>query len=292
MRNNSEDFEQHYSSAKDGLMLAGRLYGWQNKDNCPVVCLTDHARNGSDFHELALYLASEAGSNRRVLALDYRGRGKSEFDKRKDNYVLPTEADDVLSYITALNIGHFDLIGSARGGMIAMMLGGMRAGSLNKIILNDIGPAIDARGLVHIKKLYEQFSMCKSMQQIETVLVKFGERHFPALPQFYWALEAKRLFDDVDGKLVTNNDPYVSSLISGINLDARPTEMWEQFIGIRKFPLMLVRGALSDLLPMETVKKMQAIHKTMEFVQVEGQGHAPKLETGDLPQTIADFLNK
>jgi len=292
MRPNPEEYELCHCGAKDGLKLAGRKYGWSNTDDCPIICLTDLARNSSDFHELALFLVSEEGGSRRVLTIDYRGRGQSEHDKQTSNYSIDTEADDVLAFATSLNIGHFDIIGTARGGIIAMMFGGMRAGSLRRIILNDIGPALDAGGLVHMKKLYEQFKLCKSLDQVTSVLTAFGGRHSPALPQSYWQLEASRLFEEKDGKLVAQNDPFISSVISDMDLDARPASFWQQFQGISKMPVMLIRGKLSELLTTETTSKMQQVHKTMQIIEVEGQGHAPKLEMDDLPQKIAQFLNQ
>jgi len=290
MRGPPEQYEVCYCSAKDGLKLAGRKYGWANIDDYPIICLTDLARNSSDFHELACFLSSEEGGNRRVLTLDYRGRGQSEHDKQKSNYSIDIEADDVLAFITSLNINHFDIIGSARGGIIAMMFGGMRAGSLRKIVLNDIGPALDAAGLVHMKKLYEQFKLCNSLDQVTRVMTTFGERHFPALPQSYWQLEASRLFNEVDGKLIPRNDLFISSIISDMDLDARPASFWPQFRGISKMPLTLIRGKHSELLTPETTAKMRKIHSEMFIIEVNGQGHTPKLETGDLPQQIAKFL--
>lgn len=292
MRKTPELFENCYCSAKDGLKLAARKYGWENSNHVPVICLTDFARNSADFHELAMFLASEEGGSRRVLTIDYRGCGQSEHNKHKSDYSIETDADDVLSFITSLNIGHFDIIGTARGGIIAMMFGGMRAGSLRRIVLNDIGPKLDAAGLVHMKKLYEQFKVCNSLDQVTRVLSTFGERHFPALPQSYWQLEASRLFEDIDGKLIAKNDPFISSVISDMDLDERPASFWPQFIGLSKMPVMLIRGKMSELLTPETTVEMQKLHPEMHVIEVEEQGHAPKLETGDLPQNIARFLNQ
>src|SRR5215813_9077016 len=115
-------FERIAVSAPDGLKLSLRSYGPRMASTLPVVCLPGLARTANDFHTLSTALAADPTEPRRVLALDYRGRGDSEYDRNPDNYVLPVELADLLAVLTALEIPPAVFVGTSRGGLLAMML--------------------------------------------------------------------------------------------------------------------------------------------------------------------------
>src|SRR5262252_1486652 len=117
-------------SAPDGLKLNVRSYGPRLTTTLPVVCLPGLARTAADFHTLATALANDPAEPRRVLALDYRGRGASEYDRNPENYALPVELADVSAVLTALNVAPAVFIGTSRGGLIAMMLAAARPTAL------------------------------------------------------------------------------------------------------------------------------------------------------------------
>src|SRR5258707_10816754 len=145
----------HFITAQVGLKLHVRAYGASATSALPVVCLPGLARTGADFHRLASALADDAkhpGARhpRYVLALDYRGRGLSDYDSNPDNYSLPVELADVLSVLTALEIGKAVFVGTSRGGLLTMLLGSARPAVLAGVVLNDIGPVIEPGGLARI----------------------------------------------------------------------------------------------------------------------------------------------
>src|ERR1041384_6488816 len=143
-------FVSRFITASDGLRLHVRLYGERGR-GLPIVCLPGLTRNGADFHELATALTRDAAQPRLVITIDSRGRGRSDYDRDPDNYSFPVELADVIAAITALEIGPAIFLGTSRGGIHTMLLGGARPAAIGGVILNDIGPVIDTKGLVRIK---------------------------------------------------------------------------------------------------------------------------------------------
>ena len=277
-------------SARDGLRLAVRKYGWHNKDPHPVLCLAGITRNSSDFHDLAIYLASSAGGNRRIVTLDYRGRGASEYDKNPDNYTLAVEADDVVDIITALGLGEINIIGSSRGGLIAMMLASSRPGVLKSVILNDIGPVIDATGLVRIWRTYEGKNKPTTFKEAASLRERHGKLASPAFSKDEWDKEAHRLYKSEKGKLALQFDKKLLKSLRSINLDERLSDMWPDFGALTKVPVLVIRAENSDILSKDTLEAMAALHPNMKTEIALGQSHAPILSVGRLEKTISTFI--
>src|ERR1035441_1429663 len=140
-----------FISAPDGLRLHARCYGARSAPALPVVCLPGMARTAADFEMLAEALAGDERRPRRVIALDYRGRGKSEYDRDPANYNFQVELADLLAVLAALDAARAILIGTSRGGILAMLLAAVRPTAIAGVVLNDIGPVIEPKGLMRIK---------------------------------------------------------------------------------------------------------------------------------------------
>src|SRR5712692_11673148 len=89
-----------FAVAGDGLRLHYLEYGSKSDHAMPVVCLPGLARTAEDFDHLAHVLAASA-AGRRILALDYRGRGRSAWDPDWTHYSLPIEQMDILATLSA-----------------------------------------------------------------------------------------------------------------------------------------------------------------------------------------------
>src|SRR5690348_12936802 len=137
--------ESIFVTASDGLKLHVREYGDGRRRGLPVVCLPGLSRTTEDFDALASALAADGA--RRVLALDYRGRGLSDHDPNAENYSIPIELDDLLSVLAARAVGSAVFVGTSRGGLILMALAALRPGPIAGAVLNDIGPVIEPQGL-------------------------------------------------------------------------------------------------------------------------------------------------
>jgi pimeloyl-ACP methyl ester carboxylesterase len=288
----TDGFSDFFYTAPDGLKLHARIYGETNSGTWPVVCLPGLTRNARDFHELALYLSKRADNPRKVIAFDYRGRGLSAYDPDISHYNVGIEAGDILAGLAALNVEETAFIGTSRGGLIIHVLGALRPAALKAIVLNDIGPVIEAAGLAHIQTYLDPAPKPKSRTEaIEAQRVAHGA-DFPALTLPDWDRMVSALYRETDQGLLPDFDPRLVETVAGLDLSKPLPDLWPQFEALAAIPLLAIRGANSKLLSVETLEEMGKRHPGMVAITVDGQGHAPFLETGDLPGAIAAFLLK
>jgi pimeloyl-ACP methyl ester carboxylesterase len=280
----------HFITAQDGLKLHVRTYGSSAAAALPVVCLPGLARTGADFHRLASALADDAERPRYVLALDYRGRGGSDYDSNPDNYSLPVELADVLSVLTALEIGKAVFVGTSRGGLLAMLLGSARPAVLAGVVLNDIGPVIEPSGLARIKGYVGQLPLPKSFEEAAQSLRQLFSPQFPALSAADWTELAQRMFRDQGGRIIPDYDPKLVHVLRDVDIERPLPALWEQFDSLALVPLLIIRGANSDLLSSATFEAMRARRTQCETLVVPDQGHAPLLTDDETISHIGAFV--
>ncbi|TGP21580.1 MULTISPECIES: alpha/beta hydrolase [unclassified Mesorhizobium] len=287
----SEGFSDFFYIAPDGLKLHARIYGEANT-GWPVVCLPGLTRNARDFHEFALYLSSKAKRPRKVIAFDYRGRGQSDYDPDTTHYNVGVEAGDVLAGLSELGIAEAVFIGTSRGGLIVHVLGALKPAVLKAIVLNDIGPVIEAQGLAQIRAYLDRAPKPKTFAEAVDAQRRVHGASFPALTDADWARMVSAICRDTDAGLVPDFDPALVDTLAGADFTKPLPDLWPQFDALAAAPMLAIRGDNSKLLSAATLEAMGKRHPGMEAITVEGQGHAPFLETGTLPQEIADFLDR
>ncbi|MCB1418092.1 MAG: alpha/beta hydrolase [Notoacmeibacter sp.] len=287
-----QDFTEHAFSAADGLKLYARVYGEDGHAALPAICLPGLTRNSRDFHELALALSSDPKSPRKVICFDFRGRGRSAHDPDWKNYNVITEANDVLAGLAALGVSHGIFIGTSRGGLVMHVLGGMRPGVMKAGILNDVGPVIEGDGLTQIRSYLERAPKPATWDDARKIQSAVLAEPFPALSEADIDRMTRAIYRDENGKPVPDYDPNLLKTLTSVDLSKPLPELWPQFVGLTAMPLMAIRGANSRLLSEQTVDKMRDFCPALEVITVAGQGHAPLLETGDLPRRIAVFAAK
>ncbi len=284
-------FEELDHSAPDGLRLHARIYGAAHRHaRLPVVCLPGLTRNSRDFHELAMLLsAGEEG--RMVVAFDYRGRGRSEYDRDWRRYDLQVETDDILAGLAVLDLPHAAFIGTSRGGLILHLIAAQRPAILKAVVLNDIGPQIEGEGLAQIRTALKRAPTPASWQDAaDSLRVALGGS-FPALTASDWQRMARAIYRENErGRIVPDHDPALVNTILSVDLSRPLPSLWQQFMGFGEIPLLLIRGEHSRLLSADTAARMGELHPRMQLVTVRGQGHPPMLETGELPSRILEFL--
>jgi pimeloyl-ACP methyl ester carboxylesterase len=264
-----------FYTSTDGLQLHARVYGEANTDHWPVVCLPGLTRNARDFHKLALYLSTQ-----------------SAYDPEVKNYNVGVEAGDVLAGLVALNIEEAAFIGTSRGGLIIHVLGMMRPAVLKAIIFNDIGPVIEVAGLAHIQSYLEHDPTPKTRAQATAAQRGVHGKDFSALTNADWDRMVWALYRETDGGLMPDFDPKLVDTVASLDLTQPLPALWLQFEALAVIPLLAIRGTNSRLLSAGTLEQMQKRHPGIESITVAGQGHAPFLETGSLPDNIAAFLDR
>lgn len=277
-------------AAADGLRLYARDYGPRVGNALPVVCLPGLTRNSADFHELALALAGDPHRPRRVLAVDYRGRGRSEHDPDPKNYDVRIELGDVLQVLTAAGVAEAILAGTSRGGLITMAMAAMRPALVRGAVINDIGPVIEAAGLRRIRGYVGKLPAPADAAQAVEVAKALMSEHFGGLGEEDWHVFAATTWIQSDGRLVSSYDPALLKTLEGVDLDAPLPVLWHLFGGLKRVPVLVLRGANSDILSAATLQAMADAHPIFEAVTLPGEGHAPLLHRADAIAAIRRFV--
>jgi pimeloyl-ACP methyl ester carboxylesterase len=282
-------FASIFMTAPDGLTLHVRRYGSRVASALPVVCLPGLAQTAADFHPLAAALTTDPAKPRLVLALDYRGHGRSEYDRNPDNYTLPVTLADPSAVLIALEIAPAIFIGTSYGGPLAMMLAVWRPTAIAGVILNDIGPVMEPQGLVRIKGYVGKLPIPRSFEEGGEILRWWFHAQFPKLAPQDWLAFAQRTWREHGGRLVPDYDLKLARTLQGADLQHPPT-LRDHFDALARVPLMIIRGARSDMLASTTLEAMLSRRSELEIAVVPDQGHAPLLGEPKLIRRIAAFV--
>lgn len=279
----------------DGLLLALRVFRpaidpVHDPDRLPLLCLPGLSRNSRDFIALGRFFCDHATEPRTVVAVDYRGRGLSETDPNWRNYRPVVEAQDVLAAAMVLGIEHAIIVGTSRGGIIAMLLGALRPALLRGVVLNDIGPVIEGTGLARIKSYLSARRPAASLAEATAAVREATESQFPELGDDDWEAYTKAQFVDTGSGFAPQFDPKLVGTIGTIDLTEKIPHLWPQFMSLARIPVLVIRGAHSDLLTERTVAEMAERHPDLEQLTVPGHGHAPLLRDDPTLQRIAAFV--
>jgi pimeloyl-ACP methyl ester carboxylesterase len=279
-----------FITSHDGLKLHVSAYGSRPATTMPVVCLPGLARTGADFDTLATALTGDPTQPRYVVTMDYRGRGGSDYDRNPFNYNFANELADLLAVLTGLDIGPAVIVGTSRGGILAMLLASARPTAIAGVVLNDIGPVIEVRGLARIKGYVGNLPEPKSFADGAEMLRKLFAGQFPKLSDDDWIAFSKRAFKEQDGRLLPTYDVRIAKTLAAIDLGRPIPSLWVEFDALARVPVMVIRGANSDVLSPTTVQAMRARRPDLDAVEVPDQGHAPLLAEPETIGHISSFI--
>ena len=283
-------FRSLFISARDGLRLHVRDYGPLAAPALPVVCLPGFARTAADFHELALALAEAAAARGGGVPLYSGARGRSDYARDWREYEIRIELDDVMQVLAATGIAQAVFVGTSRGGLLTMALAAARPTAIAGVVLNDVGPVIDARGLLRIRGYVGKLPTPRSFAEGAEILKRLSDQQFPLFGEAEWEMMARRTWTQRNDALVPDYDPRLLKTLEELDLEAPLPELWPYFAGLGHVPLLAIRGANSDLLAEKTLVEMGARHSHCETFTAPGQGHAPLLGSKDMVRRIGRLI--
>lgn len=277
--------EIQYFTADDGAQIAYRDQG----EGVPVLALAGLTRTGRDFDYLAAHLGGTLGGVR-LIRMDYRGRGESAFTGEA-TYNVPREAADALGLLDHLGIAQAAVLGTSRGGIIGMYLAWVAKARLSGLCLNDVGPALDPRGLAKINDYLGRNPAAADFAELAAKMPALMPA-FEGVPASRWREEVERHFVETPRGLRINYDPALRDAFLAAFPPGRVPEAWPLFDACAGLPLCLIRGANSDLLSVETTAEMRARRPDMVFTEVPGRGHIPFLDEPEALGAIREWVGK
>ena len=283
-------FSHRTWTSADGLLLHARDYaGADGNAKLPVVCLHGLTRNAADFGDLAPWIAA---TGRRVLAVDFRGRGASAWDPNPANYIPTTYAADVLALMDHAGIGRAVFVGTSLGGIVTMLLAASRPLAVAAAVLNDVGPSLAPEGLARIAGYAGKGEPPTTWAEAAAYARTINAAAFPAYGDADWDVFARRLFEiGPDGALRPSCDPAIAVPIQAAGPAALAPDLTPLFLNLATGrPLLLIHGALSDLLDAPRAQAMRTLAPAMAYAEIPNVGHAPMLDEPEARAALADFL--
>jgi len=268
--------------ARDGLSLSAVEHPGP-ADRTPLLCLSGLTRNAGDFSRVA---ARHAGT-RRVIALDHAGHGESGRPDDIVRYGIESSLRDLADAMAALHVPRAAIIGTSYGGILAMVLAVLRPTAIAGVVLNDIGPEMASPALQDIEGFVGEDPALPSLAAAAAHLrarlppMRLDEAGW----QDFAALTCQA---GPDGLLHPRWDTRLGQVLRG---NGPPPPLWGPFGALAHGPLMLVRGAVSDLLSEATAARMRRERPDMVFVSVAGSGHCPTLDEPEVVPVLDGFLD-
>jgi pimeloyl-ACP methyl ester carboxylesterase len=282
------DFDVHrYRSACGTLDLAARI--WESSGP-PLLLMHGLTRNGADFEPLARHLAGKY----RLIAPDQRGRGLSERDPDPANYRPDVYTADMFALLDDLGLSQVTAIGTSMGGLMVFLMNSIRPGVLDAVVLNDVGPELDPAGLARIGGYVGPSGPMASWAEAAERCRAINGEALPYLDDADWLAFARRTCaEKADGTIDFDYDPAIAQGFADADPDAQPTDLWPLWDALDTGPVLVVRGANSDLLSRDTFLTMAERHSgPYAAVEVPRAGHAPLLDERAALAEIVPFLQE
>ncbi|HRK70702.1 MAG TPA: alpha/beta hydrolase [Micropepsaceae bacterium] len=281
-------YTEHLIRVPDDLGIYARDYAPQGaQSGRTLVCLHGLTRNSADFDEFAPAMAARG---HRVLAFDMRGRGRSGNDAQWQRYMPPTYAGDVAHCLTALNTGPCIFVGTSMGGLITMILAATAPQFILAAVLNDVGPVLNAAGIARISAYVGKTGPFASWDALKDTIKAAQGALFPGKDDAFWEKFARRTGRQrSDGQIEFAYDPAIARVFAEAPAGPAP-DLRPLFSALAVKPVLVVRGADSDILVPEGVAEMRRLKPDLQVVEVPHVGHAPTLSEPEADQAIARFV--
>jgi pimeloyl-ACP methyl ester carboxylesterase len=274
----------------DGLELFAREYG-KPGPKLPVICMHGVTRNSHDFEDLAPWIA---GHGRHVIAVDFRGRGRSSWKGDPRRYAVRVYAEDIVRLLKTIGAPRALFVGTSMGGRVAMILAARHKALVGGAVLNDIGPHIGREGLKRIASYVGKPAPVRSWADAATYARQTNGHAFPSYEARDWEVFARRLFrEDAAGVPALDYDPRIFRRWPMWVLRLNEWLDWRAFKRLARCgELLLIRGETSGLLEPATAARMARLAPKMRLIEVPQVGHAPMLSEPEARAAIAAFLDR
>jgi pimeloyl-ACP methyl ester carboxylesterase len=270
-----------------GLHRVG-YWEWGDAHNPNVlVCVHGLSRQGRDFDTLAQALCAHY----RVVCPDVVGRGESDWLADPAGYQISTYVADMVTLLARLNAGTLDWVGTSMGGLIGIGLASLRNTPIRRLVLNDVGPAIQFQALQRIGSYLGLPMHWDSLDSAADYMLSISKGFGPHSREQWLALTRPMLKADGDG-FKPHYDPAIAVPFRSVTAEmasAGEALLWRSFDTIT-CPTLLLRGAESDLLSRETALAMTQRGPKAILREFDGVGHAPMLVVQDQVDAVAGFL--
>ncbi|MDO5657356.1 MAG: alpha/beta hydrolase [Paracoccus sp. (in: a-proteobacteria)] len=267
-----------YFQANDGA----RLFYTDEGEGLPLLCLAGLTRTVEDFDYVMPHLAGC-----RVIRMDYRGRGRSDWTGGA-TYTVPQEARDAAGLLDHLGVDRAAILGTSRGGLIGLFMAAVMRERMRGLCLNDVGPVIERAGLERIFQYLGRNPSARSFEAVAEALAK-ANVGFSDVPKGRWLDDARRHFTQDGDRIVNNYDPELrDAFISAF--EGETPDLWPLWQATEGMPVALIRGANSDLLSREVADEMARRRPDMTFAEVPGRGHIPWLDEAESLSALRHWI--
>lgn len=283
-RDGRRDWSDHYWWSGDGVRLHARIYDGPGEaaGAPPVLCLPGLARNARDFEALAPHVAQR----RKVIVVEFRGRGESAYAKDPMTYVPLTYVQDVVALLDELQIQRFATIGTSLGGLVAMLMAASLPGRLVGAVLNDVGPELEAAGLARIRDYIGAGGSQPTWIHAARAFAELNAAVYPGYAIHDWLRLTKRTHRlTPEGRIVTDYDKQIAAPLRAPNSDGG-VDLWPAYQALGDIPVLILRGQYSDILSRAAAGKMTTKLPGARLVEITGVGHAPTMDEAEARAAI------
>ncbi len=274
-------------TAEDGTGLYALDCGPAGSSRIPVLCLSGLTRNHRDFEPVI----AAFGGEHRIIAPDYRGRGKSEFAKDPKSYRPDIELQDVLALLAHLQVPRVVVIGTSRGGLVGMLFANVAPEKIAGLMLVDIGPMLEPAGLRRIAAYVGEPQLFSSWDEAAKSLAD-SSVGFKNVTLEQWTTVAKRIYGERNSHPCSEHDPQLAVTFpkpADINDDM--PNLWKLIPALQALNCGLIYGDGSDLISVNTIHQMQLALPGLGVTCIPDRGHVPFLDEPASLQAIAKWIS-
>ncbi len=280
-------YQDYYYDSADGLRLYARDYP-HGAPRATLLCMHGLTRNSADFEGIANHLAADY----RLVIVDQRGRGNSQWDSNTDNYQPAVYVQDMFRLLDLLDLDKVIFMGTSLGGLMSMIMAAMQPQRVQAVIINDIGPVVNPAGLERIKGYVGQSGPVADWNEAVAQAREINVKEFPNYAEADWLRFARALYrEDENGVPVLAYDPGISQPMLEAQDQAVPPDLWPAFDVLKPIPTLVIRGELSDILAPDCIAGMQGRKPDLQVAEIPHRGHAPTLDEPDCIAAIDAFLD-